>query len=136
MARLTSLWTMRSLPSTDELRYGYSRSADDSALAMNGAEVLYRASFPHRSSDAYAVQTRARALDNNLYVIAPNVGTYYLTPEDHAPIDTIGTIATGIATMSARAGKTTRPPIRSVIMPIGSRANDPRSTGTLTRNAT
>src|SRR3954451_15061445 len=59
-------------------------------LAMNGAEVLYRASFPHRASDAYEVQTRARALDNNLYVIAPNVGTYPLTPDDDAPIDTFG----------------------------------------------
>jgi predicted amidohydrolase len=57
---------------------------------MNGAEVVYRASFPHRSSDAYVVQTRARALDNNFYVIAPNVGTYYLFPEDHTPIDTFG----------------------------------------------
>jgi len=59
-------------------------------LAMNGAEVVYRASFPHRSSDAFIVQTRARALDNNFFVIAPNVGTYYLTPEDTAPIDTFG----------------------------------------------
>ena len=59
-------------------------------LAMNGAEVLYRASFPHRASDAYEVQTRARALDNNLYVIAPNVGTYYLTQDDDTPIDTFG----------------------------------------------
>jgi hypothetical protein len=57
---------------------------------MNGAEVVYRASFPHRSSDAFIVQTRARALDNNFFVIAPNVGTYYLTPEDTAPIDTFG----------------------------------------------
>ena len=48
-------------------------------LAMNGAEVVYRASFPHRASDAFEIQTRARALDNNIYVIAPNVGTYYLT---------------------------------------------------------
>jgi hypothetical protein len=30
-------------------------------------------------SDAFVVQSRARALDNNFYVIAPNVGTYYLT---------------------------------------------------------
>ena len=48
-------------------------------LAMNGAEVVYRASFPHRASDAFVVQTRARALDNNMYVIAPNLGTYHLT---------------------------------------------------------
>jgi predicted amidohydrolase len=59
-------------------------------LAMNGAEVVYRASFPHRASDAFEVQTRARALDNNFYVIAPNVGTYYLTAEDDTPIDTFG----------------------------------------------
>ena len=37
-------------------------------LAMNGAEVVYRASFPHRASDAFEVQTRARALDNNFFV--------------------------------------------------------------------
>src|ERR671930_1392283 len=59
-------------------------------LAMNGAEVVYRASFPHRASDAFVVQTRARALDNNFYVIAPNVGTYYLTADDDTPIDTFG----------------------------------------------
>ncbi len=59
-------------------------------LAMNGAEVVYRASFPHRASDAFEVQTRARALDNNFYVIAPNVGTYYLTVDEDTPIDTFG----------------------------------------------
>jgi hypothetical protein len=36
------------------------------------------------------VQTRARALDNNFFVIAPNVGTYYLTADDDTPIDTFG----------------------------------------------
>ena len=51
-------------------------------LALNGAEVVYRASFPHRASDVFEVQSRARALDNNMYVVAPNMGTYYLTPED------------------------------------------------------
>jgi len=59
-------------------------------LAMNGAEVIYRASFPHRASDAFEVQTRARALDNNLYVIAPNMGTYYLHTDSETPIDTFG----------------------------------------------
>jgi predicted amidohydrolase len=59
-------------------------------LAMNGAEVVYRASFPHRASDAFEIQTRARALDNNLYVIAPNLGTYYLTVDSETPIDTFG----------------------------------------------
>jgi hypothetical protein len=57
---------------------------------MNGAEVVYRASFPHRASDAFEIQTRARALDNNLYVIAPNLGTYYLTVDSETPIDTFG----------------------------------------------
>src|SRR5438477_129106 len=59
-------------------------------LAMNGAEVVYRASFPHRASDAFEVQTRARALDNNMFVIAPNVGTYHLTVDSETPIDTFG----------------------------------------------
>jgi predicted amidohydrolase len=59
-------------------------------LAMNGAEVVYRASFPHRASDAFVLQTRARALDNNMYVVAPNMGTYYLFPEETTPIDTFG----------------------------------------------
>ena len=36
------------------------------------------------------VQTRARALDNNMYVIAPNLGTYYLTVDSETPIDTFG----------------------------------------------
>jgi predicted amidohydrolase len=62
------------------------------ALAVNGAEVVYRASYPHpgTSSDMFEVQTRARALDNNLYVVAPNMGTYYLDPEQITPIDTFG----------------------------------------------
>ena len=59
-------------------------------LAMNGAEVVYRASFPHRASDAFVLQTRARALDNNMYVVAPNLGTYYLTVDSETPIDTFG----------------------------------------------
>jgi hypothetical protein len=36
------------------------------------------------------VQTRARALDNNMFVIAPNVGTYHLTVDSETPIDTFG----------------------------------------------
>ncbi|MEM7539959.1 MAG: nitrilase-related carbon-nitrogen hydrolase [Pseudomonadota bacterium] len=61
-------------------------------LAMNGAEIVYRASIPHpaASNDYYEIQTRARALDNNMYVIAPNLGTYYLTQDSEAPIDTFG----------------------------------------------
>src|SRR4051794_5636844 len=59
-------------------------------LAMNGAEVVYRASFPHRASDAFVLQTRARALDNNMYVVAPNLGTYHLTVDSDTAIDTFG----------------------------------------------
>ena len=61
-------------------------------LAMNGAEIVYRASIPHpaASNDYFEIQTRARALDNNMYVIAPNLGTYYLTADSEAPIDTFG----------------------------------------------
>ena len=61
-------------------------------LAMNGAEIVYRASIPHpaASNDYYEIQSRARALDNNMYVIAPNLGTYYLTQDSDVPIDTFG----------------------------------------------
>ena len=62
------------------------------ALAMNGAEVVYRASYPHPATgnEIFEIQSRARALDNNMYLIAPNMGTYYLFPEEDTPIDTFG----------------------------------------------
>lgn len=62
------------------------------ALAMNGAEVVYRASYPHPATgnDIFEIQSRARALDNNMYVVAPNMGTYYLTPDSDLPIDCFG----------------------------------------------
>jgi predicted amidohydrolase len=62
------------------------------ALAMNGAEVIYRASYPHPATgnDYFEIQSRARALDNNVYVVAPNMGTYYLFAEENTPIDTFG----------------------------------------------
>ncbi len=63
------------------------------ALAMNGAEVVYRGSYPHPATgnDYFVIQSRARALDNNFYVVAPNMGTYYLdTSGDTTPIDTFG----------------------------------------------
>lgn len=61
-------------------------------LAMNGCEVAYRASIPHpaASNDYFEIQNRARALDNNMYIVAPNMGTYYLSQESHTPIDTFG----------------------------------------------
>jgi predicted amidohydrolase len=62
------------------------------ALAMNGAEVIYRPSYPHPATgnEFFEIQSRARALDNNVYVVAPNTGTYFLTPESDWPIDTFG----------------------------------------------
>lgn len=62
------------------------------ALALNGCEVVYRASYPHPATgnDMFEIQSRARALDNNMYVVAPNMGTYYLHGEDSTPIDTFG----------------------------------------------
>lgn len=61
-------------------------------LAMNGCEVAYRASIPHpaASNDYFEIQNRARALDNNMYVVAPNMGTYYLDQKSEVPIDTFG----------------------------------------------
>ena len=48
------------------------------------------ATHPAASNDFYEVQSRARALDNNFYVLAPNMGTYYLDADSEAPIDTFG----------------------------------------------
>jgi predicted amidohydrolase len=61
-------------------------------LALNGAEVLYRASYPHphTGNEFFEIQSRARALDNNVYVVAPNLGTYYLDEHSETPIDTFG----------------------------------------------
>jgi predicted amidohydrolase len=62
------------------------------ALAMNGAEVVYRGAYPHPAAgnEMFEIQSRARALDNNLYVVAPNMGTYYLDCDSSTPIDTFG----------------------------------------------
>lgn len=62
------------------------------ALALNGAEEVYRASFPHAATgnEIIEIQIRARALDYNLFIVAPNMGTYYLFPEEDIPIDTFG----------------------------------------------
>jgi predicted amidohydrolase len=62
------------------------------ALALNGAEVVYRASYPHPATgnEYFEIQSRARALDNNMYIVAPNMGTYYLFAEENTPIDTFG----------------------------------------------
>jgi predicted amidohydrolase len=61
-------------------------------LAMNGAEILYRAAYPHphTGNEFFEIQNRARALDNNVYIVAPNMGTYYLEQDSALPIDTFG----------------------------------------------
>jgi predicted amidohydrolase len=59
---------------------------------MNGAEVVCRASYPHphTGNEFFEVQNRARALDNNFYIVAPNLGTYYLEQDSTLPVDTFG----------------------------------------------
>ena len=62
------------------------------ALALNGAELVYRASYPHPATgnEMFEIQSRARALDNNMYVVAPNMGTYFIDADSDIPIDTFG----------------------------------------------
>src|SRR5438445_11708901 len=62
------------------------------ALALNGAEVVYPGSYQHPATgnEMFEIQSRARALDNNMYVVAPNMGTYYIDPAGDIPIDTFG----------------------------------------------
>ncbi|WP_031469537.1 nitrilase-related carbon-nitrogen hydrolase [Sciscionella sediminilitoris] len=61
-------------------------------LALNGAEVVYRGSLPvpFTENDVFEVSNRARALENNMYVVAPNIGGYHLYPESPQPIDAGG----------------------------------------------
>ncbi|RQG86712.1 hydrolase [Natrarchaeobius halalkaliphilus] len=61
-------------------------------LAMNGAEVVCRIACPEPmvANNAWEIQNKARALDNNVYFMAPNLGTYYLTQDKEEPIDTFG----------------------------------------------
>jgi predicted amidohydrolase len=61
-------------------------------LAMNGAEVICRPAYPepHVGNGAWEIQNRARALDNTCYMVAPNLGTYYLLPDSPLPVDTFG----------------------------------------------
>ncbi len=60
-------------------------------LAMNGCEVAYRGPYPApHAGNFLEVQNRARALDNNMYVIGCNLATYYLTKDETTAIDTFG----------------------------------------------
>lgn len=49
-------------------------------LVMNGAEIIYRPTSMENkvSFGIWEVQNRARAIDNNCYVIAPNTGHHYI----------------------------------------------------------
>ncbi len=62
------------------------------ALALNGAEVAFRGSLPapFTQNDVMEITSRARALENNMYVLSPNLGTYYLFPDEETPIDAGG----------------------------------------------
>ena len=55
------------------------------AFALNGAEILYRASLPEPwvSREIFEVQNRSRAIDNTAYMIAPNTGSLIMPSEDN-----------------------------------------------------
>jgi len=61
-------------------------------LALNGAELVYRASIPapFAQNDSFEISNRARALENNMYVVAPNISSYYLYPDSETAIDAVG----------------------------------------------
>lgn len=62
------------------------------ALALNGCEIAYRTSFPlpGTCNEMFEIQNRARALDNNMYVLAPNAGAYYPSVTATVPVDPFG----------------------------------------------
>jgi len=53
------------------------------ALALNGAEIIYRPTFiePDVSNSVFEVQNRAHAIFNACYVIAPNLGVHVFHPD-------------------------------------------------------
>ena len=61
-------------------------------LALNGAEIIYHPSAAVNSVDKglWELANRARASDNNCYVVAPNSGLYHFSPESHDGIDVTG----------------------------------------------
>jgi len=62
------------------------------ALAVNGAEIIYKTSLSgmHTFRDYFEVQNRARAIDNCCFIIAPNIGPYYRDPDAAMPTSPIG----------------------------------------------
>lgn len=71
-------------------------------LALGGCEIAYRTSYPLPgvASDAYDIQNRARALDNTMYVLAPNPASY--TGADVQRVDFFG----GHSTITDYTGRT------------------------------
>lgn len=61
-------------------------------LALNGAEVVYRASLPNPfvQRDVLEISSRARALENNFFVLSPNIGPIYMGADSTTPIDAGG----------------------------------------------
>lgn len=62
----------------------------------------------------WAADSRSRALESNMYVVAPNIGGYHLFPEDETPIDAGG----GNSMVVDYRGAITEPPPKS---PTGSK---------------
>jgi predicted amidohydrolase len=62
------------------------------AFAMNGAEILYRASLPEPwvSREIFEIQNRARAVDNTAYMLAPNTGALIMPAPPGETATTIG----------------------------------------------
>ncbi|MFC1938247.1 nitrilase-related carbon-nitrogen hydrolase [Chloroflexota bacterium] len=62
------------------------------ALALNGAEVIYRPNTPQpfSGSGLFVLQNRAHAMFNNCYLVAPAGGPYYLHPGTQYPSDISG----------------------------------------------
>ncbi len=61
-------------------------------LAMNGAEIIYRPSYPepYVSNGLWEVQNRARALDNTVYLVSPNPAGYAPSGKTAFPLDMFG----------------------------------------------
>lgn len=62
------------------------------ALAVNGAEIIYKTSLStlHTFRDYFEIQNRARAIDNCCFIIAPNIGPYYRDPDATQPTSPVG----------------------------------------------
>jgi predicted amidohydrolase len=61
-------------------------------LAMNGAEIIYRPSYPepYVGNGLWEVQNRARALDNTCFLIGPNPASYSPGEGSPFPLDMFG----------------------------------------------